>query len=152
MIEPHDPLFPVDKSPTLSITPSMKEDMRVAARWSQVVAISGMAINGLLCISMFLIIGFTFFMMPTAVENNSVQLMGISYALFSLFNLFYIYISVLLYRYSNHLSKYTAVSTQSAFESFFEHQERFWKIFGGSMAFFVVFYLFGIVAFGVFIA
>lgn len=150
MLEPNDPLFPEEAAPTLSITPVMKEDMRAAARWSQVVAIAGIAINGLLGMVSFILIGVFWFM--SGFEDTTVRVLSLVYSLLGFYCVFYVYVSILLYRYSDRLGKYAQTSTQSAFEAFFVHQERFWKLFGGSLAVFLIIYLVGVIAFGLFVA
>lgn len=142
----HDP---IEESPVLSITPAMKEDMRISARWAQIVAIIGMAINGLLGMTMLIIGGVMSYLASDASEEMEfLHIIGLGYAVLGLFALFYIYVSILLYRYSEELSKYVESGTQSSFELFFQHQERFWKFFGGSVILYLIFYLGAILVFG----
>lgn len=144
---------PIEEGPTLSITPAMKEDMRISARWAQIVAILGMTINGLFGTIMLIVAGVMCYLLPDiSQEMEFLRILGLGYAVLGFFALFYIYVSILLYRYSEKLSTYVQSSTQHSFELFFQHQERFWKFFGGSVIVYLIVNIGAVLVVGIFFA
>ena len=140
------------EEPIVEITAAMKADMRTAARWSRTVAIASIALNGLMLLGAMITVVVVFVFPDNFGPGMDVSGLVMGYVIVGLLALFYLYTSVLLYRYSQHLKRYTEQGTQSTFEAFIFSQQRFWQLFGRSLAGLLGLYFLAILVFGILVA